>query len=394
MDNYTLLRNRLNYLGGGAESRIIKDKEKSFLSALVDSYQSAVITKDEIKHKVLINPDRLKMDYDDKILSAPFSIGFKVGDVFHWDATNTDWIIYSQQFTEDAYFRGAIRNCRYKIKWLDEFGIEKDAFAAVIGPQETKIVSDLRKGISYDMPNNSLTILIPANDDTKKVFTRYYKIMMDGKAWEVQVVDSISTPGVLQLVVLEHYKNKDQDTEDFIGGKLLSPLKIESSLDFPLINIGQNFDLWTKIYRGSEILHNSAIYSVVSGNGLITDSKIVISDENPVVINLSIPDLEYTGTYTVSASAIPVASTVMIIDGPLSIKPYGETIYSIKKYIDGSLSTPTGSWSIIGFGAEITSQNSDSATVSWTTSKRGSVTLKYIDGLDSVEQEIVILSLF
>jgi hypothetical protein len=43
--------------------------------------------------RALINPNKLKLDYDDKIISIGFEHGFKSGDVFEWCNTNTYWLI-------------------------------------------------------------------------------------------------------------------------------------------------------------------------------------------------------------------------------------------------------------------------------------------------------------
>jgi hypothetical protein len=45
-------------------------------------------------HRALINPDKTKMDYDDKIISIDYNSDFKSGDVFEWVGTNTYWLIY------------------------------------------------------------------------------------------------------------------------------------------------------------------------------------------------------------------------------------------------------------------------------------------------------------
>ena len=37
----------------------------------------------------LINPNKLKQDYDDKIISIGYEYGFKPGDVFEWANTGT-----------------------------------------------------------------------------------------------------------------------------------------------------------------------------------------------------------------------------------------------------------------------------------------------------------------
>nr|DAO08592.1 MAG TPA: hypothetical protein [Caudoviricetes sp.] len=70
-------------------------------------------------YRALINPDKVKQDYDDKIISIDHMAKYEPGDVFEWKRTGTYWIIYLEEITEDAYFRGEIRRCRYKIKFKD-----------------------------------------------------------------------------------------------------------------------------------------------------------------------------------------------------------------------------------------------------------------------------------
>ena len=139
---------QLNYHGGYfQQNREIKDKQRSLQKALLYSYQGAFVKKyypeSDKTHesdvvRALINPNKLKQDYDDKIISIGFEHEFHTGDIFEWVDTNTYWLIYLQQTTEVAYFRGDIRKCRYKISWKDGNEI-KSTFAAVRGPVETKI---------------------------------------------------------------------------------------------------------------------------------------------------------------------------------------------------------------------------------------------------------------
>ena len=48
---------------------------------------------------------------------------------------------------------------------------------------------------------------ITKNEDTLNYFHRFNKIEIDGQTWEVQVVDSISTPGLLEVSLKEAYNN-------------------------------------------------------------------------------------------------------------------------------------------------------------------------------------------
>lgn len=134
---------RLRAAGGyHQQERMIHDKREALQRALNSSYQAAEIARaDSFDEDVraLINPNKLKPDYDDKIISVGYEYGFKPGDVFEWKGTQTHWLIYLQDLTELAYFRGDIRKCNYQINWLDEEGKRQSSWIAVRGPVETKI---------------------------------------------------------------------------------------------------------------------------------------------------------------------------------------------------------------------------------------------------------------
>lgn len=68
------LKTRLNYSGGSnQEGRMNVDKLKSLKKALLYSYQAVTaILADGREFRCLINPDKLKKSYDDKIISIPF----------------------------------------------------------------------------------------------------------------------------------------------------------------------------------------------------------------------------------------------------------------------------------------------------------------------------------
>jgi hypothetical protein len=214
---------------------MIRDKRRSLDHAVWYSYQAAEIinVNAELKTPVraLINPNKLKQDYDDKIVSVGFEYNFKCGDVFEWVGTNTHWLIYLQDLTELAYFRGDIRKCSYEIAWEDEDGYHS-TYAAVRGPVETKINYIQKHQISVDTPNHSLHILMPRNEATLKYFERYSKFYLKNEdvnghkvCWRVEATDWISAPGILEVTAVEYYAN---DTEDdiekgIVGGLIVKP---------------------------------------------------------------------------------------------------------------------------------------------------------------------------
>lgn len=221
----------LNNMGGHAQQeRMIYDKKRSLDRALKYSYQGADIKRidaeaDEQPCRALINPNKLKPEYDEKVVSCNWEYGLAPGTVFKWLGTDTYWLIYLQDLTELAYFRGEIRKCLYSISWAmenSEGEMEvKTVRAAVRGPVETKIDTVAKNGVSFDTPNYSLEILIPSSKEALEYFRRYSTFYIDGDpeggpnvCWRVQAVDWLSMPGVISIVAEKYYTNsKDDETK-------------------------------------------------------------------------------------------------------------------------------------------------------------------------------------
>lgn len=233
--------------GYGQQERMIFDKRRTFDRVLRSSYQAATIRRVQSSvpfdpnacginpHeccKALINPDKNKMDYDDKIVSIHKEENYHAGDIFEWVGTNTFWLIHLQELTELAYFRAEIRRCNYTITWEDENGDVYSTFAAVRGPVETKIDYIQKHGISIDNPNYSLHILMPRTKEALEYFRRYNKFYLQGEdegspqvCWRVEATDWISTPGILELTAVEYFANEFEDDleEGIAGGLIVKP---------------------------------------------------------------------------------------------------------------------------------------------------------------------------
>lgn len=230
------------------QDRMTFDKRRSLDRALLYSYQGASIRKvswiqenqlvevtgeNDMPRmcRALINPNKLKADYDEKILSVPFEYDFHAGDVFEWIGTDSYWIIYLQELTERAYFRGNIRRCQYQINWEDEDGVHS-SYVAVRGPVETQINYIQKHQISVDVPNHSLNILMPRTEAALKYFKRYAKFYLRDKeagaldiCWRVEAIDWISTPGILEIAAEEYYANEFEDdpATGIAGGLIVEP---------------------------------------------------------------------------------------------------------------------------------------------------------------------------
>lgn len=233
IDNYYDNNDRLMIAGGVAQQdRMIRDKRRTLDRIVKYSYQGAKIRryKHTTVYEALINPNKLKQDYDDKILSIGFEAGFHPGDIFEWCNTGTYWLVYLQDLTELAYFRGDIKKCKHQIKWVDENQEEHITYAAVRGPVETKIDYIQKHGISVDNPNCSLNILMPLNDDTKAHFKRYSRFYLQGDpdiCWRVEAIDYQSMPGILEINATEYFRNETEDDIDGCVADALIPVLVD-----------------------------------------------------------------------------------------------------------------------------------------------------------------------
>lgn len=272
---------RLNQHGGfPQQDRMIKDKRRTLDRAVLYSYQGAKIQKvgEETTARALINPNKLVMDYDNKILSVGFEYEYKPGDVFRWLNTDTYWIVYLHDLTELAYFRGEIRKCRYTISWKD--GDEKfTTYAAVRGPVETKIDYIQKEGISVDTPNHSLNLILPKNDKTLKYFQRYKKFYLrtleENEAeicWRIEGFDTISTPGIIEINAVEYYINTNEDDldEGVAGGLIVDPIPPEPASE---LIIGENFIKPKITYTYEYVGEEESTWEVISENKTIQVTK-------------------------------------------------------------------------------------------------------------------------
>ena len=211
------------------QDRMITDKRKTLDKAILYSYQGAKVKKlgDEKIAPALINPNAVKQDYDDKVISIGYEYNYGPGTIFEWVNTNTYWLVYLQDLTELAYFRGDVRKCSYEIKWVDKNGNNKHTYAAMRGPKETGISSLTSSEVNYDLPNYTLYFMVPKNEDTLAYFTRYSKFYLQGNktCWRVEAIDDISIPGILEVNASEYYANETEDDIDngVVDGNLVEP---------------------------------------------------------------------------------------------------------------------------------------------------------------------------
>ena len=232
--------------------KLILDKlenEKNFLSNF-DRYSFSYINQlknivdnlvsSEPLFKCLINHDKLKVDYEDKIISIPFfdvpigqvdpiQTNFHNGTVFKWIHGNkqewtpdTYWIVYMQYSEETAYFRAEIRKADQEIEivTIDEEGNQSSTTYRgwMTGPNETTALWNTKKNVTWNDMNYTKLLYITKDEDTLAFFQRFDRVIINGKPWEVQAYNqNYSTSkkagvdsGIIRVALKETYTSTDQ----------------------------------------------------------------------------------------------------------------------------------------------------------------------------------------
>lgn len=263
MGKLTNLSTRLNYNGGvDQRTRMEKHKEWTLLKAIEASYPPVTAKlEDGRRFRCIINPDKLKATYDDKIIAIPFrtkqhegsgeveDVGMKEGDTFTWEETNTKWMVFLQRFEETAYFNAEVRRCRFEVK----IG-EKMYPVYTRGPLENTIEWVSKGGMIFNKLNYHILMMVTKNSDTEAFFKRFQKVEFNGQPYEVQAADTISTPNIISV-----YLKEDFDANLVPEDPVIAPVAIDTTK--PYIS-GQEkvypFDL--KVYAVHNI--NDGLWSI------------------------------------------------------------------------------------------------------------------------------------
>ena len=245
-DKLELSENQLNILKKVEEEyEITIDRDTAEYQDKIQEIIDSLVNENPL-FRCLINHDKLKVDYQDKIISIPFEeapvgkdeiveTGFHNGTVFKWVHGNkeewtpdTYWIVYMQYSEETAYFRAEIRKADEQIEIIviDEEGNESSVKYRgwMTGPNETSILWNTKKGIVWNDMNYTKILYITKDEDTLAFFQRFDRIIINGKPWEVQAYNesySVSKTaqyesGIIRVALKQTYTSTDQ----FIKEKL------------------------------------------------------------------------------------------------------------------------------------------------------------------------------
>lgn len=234
------MKRRINYYGGAAQQdRMIRDRLWTLMRATKHSYQAARFNRYPEYEKEVVgvfNPVTVNQDYDTKMISTPFDSGYKVGDVFRWENTQTLWIIYNQNLTELAYFRGSTRRCNYMVRWVNGERELCETPISVIGPSmpdHTRMINGMMAG-SFVVPSGNLICLVTDNQKNREYFHDDQTFIILGISYRVTNIDRLSMPGVIQIHATEYPTNMIEDDveEDIRNAWNIQPIIPEHQSEY------------------------------------------------------------------------------------------------------------------------------------------------------------------
>ena len=349
---------RMEYLGGNQIGRINQQKLRSLRWALKNSYNSRMIkTPLHAAWPCLINTNNLKADYDKEYISVEFDSGLEAGDTFECLDDGTHWMVYLPVITETAYLQSEIIRCRYTLEVN-----EKEYWIYFQGPTETDLRWFQKNQINVNELNLSGTIYIKNDENTKNYFKRFTRVKLDGHEWEVQVTDSITVPGIIELEVQEYYDNTieelpkiRQNSEIEIDPK---PTIIGETLVKPDTIVGYMIDAeyYSPDNEWSVIDNPRVRIESIKDNGRICEVRIYAGTVKP-----------FTLQYGDQLLKVNVDWEKPIIQGPQVVYPYDTHTYWLKK--------KKGEFSINSNLAKIIEFNEDSCKVEIITGKKGKFVL-------------------
>lgn len=209
------------------------------MRATKHSYQAARFNRYPEYEKEVVgvfNPVTINQDYDTKMISTPFDSGYKVGDVFRWENTQTLWIIYNQNLTELAYFRGSSRRCNYMVRWVNGERELCETPISVIGPSmpdHTRMINGMMAG-SFIVPSGNLICLVTDNQKNRGYFHDDQTFIILGISYRVTNIDRLSMPGVIQIHATEYTTNMIEDDveEDIRNAWNIQPIIPEHQSEY------------------------------------------------------------------------------------------------------------------------------------------------------------------
>lgn len=402
--NLDLYRKRQVAYGGSSSIDKLDYRNKQlFNRALQESFNAEEVVLNNKDWRALILEDKLTLELDQKWIGMPLESNLKPGDVIHVKRNDVRWIMVQTDLSERSFCRCVGKRCVTEITWRDEDDNVHSSWAALRGPTETSIKTEARKHILFDQGNEKVALWLPDTPETKSL-RRYKHIMVKGETWEIASVDYLTTPGILELNLIEAQDNRDLDNTSLgiaRDNKFTFTNVFDKDLDFQLNTYISLEPYLTK--DGVDITEEKEsefVFTCYPDTYTYDEVHLGVSfsELGNYHITIGYPNMKMVKEYDIEIKQYDTEEeSYYLIKGNSIIRPLVNSLesYDIDYFVNG-VQTPItpGKWVFDTRFATVKSQSVYHIDLDFT-GEIGTMTLQYVVG-DKVlaEKEITVYSVF
>ena len=402
--NLDLYRKRQVAYGGSSSIDKLDYRNKQlFNRALQESFNAEEVVLNNEDWRALILEDKLTLELDQKWIGMPLESNLKPGDVIHVKRNDVRWIMVQTDLSERSFCRCVGKRCVTEITWRDEDDNVHSSWAALRGPTETSIKTEARKHILFDQGNEKVALWLPDTPETKSL-RRYKHIMVKGETWEIASVDYLTTPGILELNLVEAQDNRDLDNTSLgiaRDNKFTFTNVFDKDLDFQLNTYISLEPYLTK--DGVDITEEKEsefVFTCYPDTYTYDEVHLGVSfsELGNYHITIGYPNMKMVKEYDIEIKQYDAEEeSYYLIKGNSIIRPLVNSLesYDIDYFVNG-VQTPItpGKWVFDTRFATVKSQSVYHIDLDFT-GEIGTMTLQYVVG-DKVlaEKEITVYSVF
>lgn len=402
--NLDLYRKRQEAYGGSSSIDKLDYRNKQlFNRALQESFNAEEVVLNNKDWRALILEDKLTLELDQKWIGMPLESNLKPGDVIHVKRNDVRWIMVQTDLSERSFCRCVGKRCVTEITWRDEDDNVHSSWAALRGPTETSIKTEARKHILFDQGNEKVALWLPDTPETKSL-RRYKHIMVKGETWEIASVDYLTTPGILELNLVEAQDNRDLDNTSLgiaRDNKFTFTNVFDKDLDFQLNTYISLEPYLTK--DGVDITEEKEsefIFTCYPDTYTYDEVHLGVSfsELGNYHITIGYPNMKMVKEYDIEIKQYDTEEeSYYLIKGNSIIRPLVNSLesYDIDYFVNG-VQTPItpGKWVFDTRFATIKSQSVYHIDLDFT-GEIGTMTLQYVvDNKVLAEKEITVYSVF
>ena len=402
--NLDLYRKRQVAYGGSSSIDKLDYRNKQlFNRALQESFNAEEVVLNNKDWRALILEDKLTLELDQKWIGMPLESNLKPGDVIHVKRNDIRWIMVQTDLSERSFCRCVGKRCVAEITWRDEDDNVHSSWAALRGPTETSIKTEARKHILFDQGNEKVALWLPDTPETKSL-RRYKHIMVKGETWEIASVDYLTTPGILELNLVEAQDNRDLDNTSLgiaRDNKFTFTNVFDKDLDFQLNTYISLEPYLTK--DGVDITEEKEsefIFTCYPDTYTYDEVHLGVSfsELGNYHITIGYPNMKMVREYDIEIKQYDTEEeSYYLIKGNSIIRPLVNSLesYDIDYFVNG-VQTPItpGKWVFDTNFATVKSQSAYHIDLDFT-GEIGTMTLQYVVGNKVLaEKEITVYSVF